>query len=148
MEGEPDAKRMLLNFVVKDFDQIVPRPEEVSVRGISLGYSLSSNGKEVSSDSFPPKGIKPSTTKYHLLNTFDLSLKLETEYSLHVWVRHNDKLFTLQKDFNSGLPAKTYKSMIWDEKIEDWEFAKPYPQDGKAYSWDEEAVEWKERYLD
>ncbi len=141
--GNPDAKKIFINFKIVDFDILKPRPKEVDISNLSFGYKLTREDGLHFSQFFPPLGVRPLATKHDLINSFDVDLMVETEYRLKVWVEFEGITLIEKKIFNTGLPNKTYQSMIWNTETQDWDFAKKYPQDGKIYRWNEEKIDWE-----
>lgn len=51
--------------------------------------------------------------------------------------------YTYDKIRDAFIPPKPHKSWILNEETCRWDAPVPYPTDGNAYVWDEEAQEWK-----
>lgn len=52
--------------------------------------------------------------------------------------------YTYDKTRDAFIPPKPYPSWILNEDSCLWDAPIPYPQDDKAYQWDETATNWKE----
>lgn len=52
--------------------------------------------------------------------------------------------FTYDSDKDAFIPPKPFESWNLNEDTCLWEPPTPYPNDGKYYTWDEEALSWKE----
>jgi hypothetical protein len=52
--------------------------------------------------------------------------------------------FTYDEDLDAFIPPKPFDSWILDETTFAWVAPVPYPEDGEAYTWDEDAGAWVE----
>lgn len=52
--------------------------------------------------------------------------------------------FSYDETRDAFIPPKPFESWLLNEETCNWEAPKPYPTDGKLYSWDEESQEWIE----
>lgn len=52
--------------------------------------------------------------------------------------------YTYDKVLDVFIPPQPYKSWVLNEETYTWEPPMPYPDDGKAYEWDEDNVTWIE----
>jgi hypothetical protein len=50
--------------------------------------------------------------------------------------------FTYDEDRDAFIPPKPFESWVLNNYTCLWEAPEPYPEDGEAYSWDEDAGEW------
>lgn len=53
--------------------------------------------------------------------------------------------YTYDNERDAFIPPKPYNSWILDEDKCLWESPIPYPNDGKIYVWNEEAINWIEK---
>lgn len=52
--------------------------------------------------------------------------------------------FTYDEALDAFIPPKPYESWVLDEATYSWVAPIPYPEDGKDYTWDEDAGAWVE----
>lgn len=50
--------------------------------------------------------------------------------------------YTYDADRDAFIPPKPYESWILNDQTCLWEVPVPYPEDGKAYQWDEDSLNW------
>ena len=52
--------------------------------------------------------------------------------------------FTYNESLDAFIPEPVYKNWVLDEEICNWVAPIPYPNDGKAYIWNDNKIEWEE----
>lgn len=55
------------------------------------------------------------------------------------------KGYTYDKSRDAFIPPKPYKSWTLNKDTCQWDSPKPYPSDGKTYSWNEKTQSWKKK---
>jgi hypothetical protein len=51
--------------------------------------------------------------------------------------------FTYDEELDAFITPKPFDSWVLDEETAQWKAPIAYPEDGEAYTWDEENLEWK-----
>lgn len=56
--------------------------------------------------------------------------------------------YTYDQTRDAFIPPKPFSSWGLNEETCNWDSPTPYPDDEKAYHWDEDTTSWKERVID
>ena len=139
IEGGHEAKRLIIDFIV-----VGEEDKKYDFKEVSFGYQLQKNGGEIVEETWPIPGIKFGKLAPGIITSADIKLEVDTDYKLLVWYTRDIYRHSDMKMFNSGRPFKAYDSMVWNEKTEEWDILKPYPEDAKEpMFWNEEKLEWE-----
>jgi hypothetical protein len=68
----------------------------------------------------------------------------QTSYNANIRKNYAGAGCTYDAERNAFIPPKPYASWILNEDTCRWEAPIVYPEDGKAYAWNEETVSWQE----
>jgi len=143
LEGETDAKNLFVGFVIDS-----KQHEKLNLKNISFGYQLKNDKGVVLESSWPIFGMRFGIQKPGQITSVSEKININTDYTLLVWYEDGIHRETAVEKFNSGLPFKEYESMVWNEKREDWDMLKPYPEvegdEPIRYFWNEEILDWEE----
>ena len=136
----PDAKRLILDFMLEG-----TKNKKYNFRNVRFGYQLQVRDGDIIEKTWPIEGISFTRATPGIITSEDIKLTIDTDYKLLVWYEREGYRATDVAIFNSGKPYKEYDSMIWNEETEEWDYAKPYPEDAfYPHVWDEESLEWVE----
>jgi hypothetical protein len=139
IQGSHEAKRLIIDFVV-----VGEEGKRYDFKNLSFGYQLQKNNDHTIEESWPIQGIRFGKLSPGVITSADIKLEIDTDYRLLVWYTNGSERQSDVKIFNSGRPYKAYDSMVWNEKTEDWDMLKPYPENVYSlYTWNEEKLEWE-----
>jgi len=68
----------------------------------------------------------------------------QTSYNANIRKNYAGAGYTYDAQRDAFIPPKPFESWILDEDTCRWEAPTAYPDDGKAYLWNEETVSWQE----
>ena len=112
----------------------------VEFKDLKFTYDPKQDGNIKQYEMSPPPGVKYVRTDQPYIVVERLKLDMETEYELYLWAENGGKSFETTVNFITPRPAQPYPSWTWDG--EKWNAPVPYPDDGKFYEWDEDALDW------
>jgi len=69
---------------------------------------------------------------------------LQTSYNGTIRANYAGIDYVYDPDLDVFIPPKPYPSWVFDDINIWWMPPTPYPNDGKAYNWDEKIIGWKE----
>lgn len=69
---------------------------------------------------------------------------VRTSYNGNIRKNYAGIGFTYDDDRDAFIPPQPYASWVLNEETCLWEAPVDYPNDGKLYSWDEDALDWVE----
>jgi hypothetical protein len=91
----------------------------------------------VTDNDFPNEGYD------WLVETFS-GTWVQTSYNATIRKNFAGIGFSYDETLDAFIPPKPFESWLLNEETCNWEAPKPFPTDGKLYSWDEESQEWIE----
>jgi len=69
---------------------------------------------------------------------------VQTSYNRNFRKNYAGVGFIYDRVCDAFIPPQKYPSWLFNEDTCQWDAPIPYPEDNKAYSWDEETTSWKE----
>lgn len=69
---------------------------------------------------------------------------VQTSYNANIRKNFAGIGFTYDEELDAFIAPKPFDSWVLDQQTCKWEAPIPYPEDGKAYSWDESQLNWVE----
>ena len=78
-----------------------------------------------------------------LIDTFG-GTWVQTSYNATIRKNFAGTGFTYDETRDAFIPPKPFESWVLNEETYTWEAPKPYPEDGKIYTWNEEITNWEE----
>lgn len=110
------------------------------IRGLSFGVTVTRDGAEKLSRTWPSAGVKFSRTDQDVLITERLEWNAEEFIDIAVWINIAGEEHTATWNLTAPRPPQPYASWTWDGTV--WTPPAAYPDDGGEYFWDEGAQEW------
>jgi hypothetical protein len=107
---------------------------------LSFGYTVTVNGDEAESLSWPPSNIVIRELSRNRVFFYRVDAKPDDEVVLSVWASNAGGMITGETEFVIPRPEQPYPSWVWNG--EGWEAPVEYPDDGESYIWDEESQSW------
>ena len=109
---------------------------------LSFGWTVSVNGEEVSSKSYPEGDIVYVSTDQTYLSMDAIDVSPDDDCVLSVWAENSGEKNETSYEWTVARPDSPHPSWIWNSEIRGWEAPIPMPQDGKTYRWDEDTTSW------
>jgi hypothetical protein len=69
---------------------------------------------------------------------------VQTSYNATIRKNYAGIGYRYDEDLDAFIPPQPFPSWTLNEVTARWMSPTPYPQDGRAYEWDEETLTWKE----
>lgn len=116
----------------------------VEFTNLSGGISVFDNEEKIFSFSFPEENINYISTDQDYVWLFSIigMVVPDKEYILEAYVENADHEEYFVHTFTVDRPPKIHQGWIWDNDIFAWVSPIPYPQDGKAYIWNDDTENW------
>ena len=112
----------------------------LSFKNLSFGFSVELNNLQVFSKSYPAEGVRYVATDQVYLTNDRLDLAPDDQVTLSVWAKNDGKHYESEVFFVIPRPQKPHPSWLWSDGA--WIAPVPYPEDGHAYEWSEEELDW------
>lgn len=121
----------------------IPGQKNIVFQNLSFSISISKDGKEIFSKSYPEPGQKfISSSQSCLISDLVEEAKPLTEYSVAVSANHNDQTFSDSFIVKTPEPFNLFPSWTYDPELGDFVPPVPYPEDDKDYEWSESSQAW------
>lgn len=114
----------------------------VQFENLSFGFTVSVNGLETSTKSYPPEGLRYIATDQQYITNDRITFSPDDEVVLEVWAENAGKRYEGQTTFTIPRPEQPYPSWTWANGY--WQPPTPYPDDDVFYQWNEEQQAWVE----
>ncbi len=108
--------------------------------GLQFGYTLFLGSDVISSESFPPQGVKYLTTDQEYVVATSIAVLPDKNYKLSIWSENSGDRQEIDYDFYVPKPAQPFTSWRWIDTA--WQPPIDYPTDGKFYVWNEKDQLW------
>jgi hypothetical protein len=77
-----------------------------------------------------------------LINITGYPFWIQTSYNGSIRKNYAGVGYRYDEDRDAFIPPKPYSSWVLDEETCKYEAPVPYPEDGEAYQWNEELINW------
>lgn len=114
--------------------------QRLDIRGLSFGVTVTSDGAEILSGTWPPAGVKFSRTDQDVLLTERLIWNSDEAIVINAWLNIAGEEHTATWTLTAPRPAQPYPSWTWNDTA--WVPPVAYPGDGGEYTWDETGQQW------
>ena len=109
---------------------------------LKFGWSLTINGEEVDSASYPPENVSYLSTDQTYISHDNLPGKPDDDCSVAIYAVNGGTRYEHTYSWSIPKPDQPFKSWIWDDEISAWKAPVPMPTDEQMYAWDEDAGDW------
>lgn len=111
---------------------------------LSFGWSLSVDGEESASATYPPEDVVYVSTDQQYMTVDAIDVRPDDACVLTVWAENAGKRFETTHEWTVDRPASPYPSWVWNVETAAWGAPVPMPTDGKRYVWDDDTTSWVE----
>jgi hypothetical protein len=108
--------------------------------GLQFGYNFCSGSDVMSSESFPPQGVRYLTTDQEYVVSTSITTLPSRTYKLNIWSENSGDRQEIDYEFSVPKPARPFLSWVWVDTA--WQPPVDYPTDGKFYVWNENNQSW------
>ena len=116
--------------------------QTVRFEGLEFSVTITRNGGDPATHSFPPPGVTCRETDQDLLTVVPVRWRPDEAITLDVRITDGGITRTGQHSMTVPRPPRPYPSWTWDGSR--WAAPVSYPDDGGIYQWDEAAQAWTE----
>ena len=121
-----------IQFHFESYDEMTP------LKHVRFGYVLNEEEETVSSNNYPPTGVKYNLVNKTAFIIEDITVTPEKNYHVSVFLQTDNETFTEELSFTGPIPERPYPSWTWTDGT--WQAPSPIPPG--PHIWNETTKVW------
>ena len=114
--------------------------ETIHFDGLEFGLTITRDGGDPETHTFPPPGVTYRSTDQDLLTVVPVRWRPDEVITVEVRITTAGQTMTGRHGLTVPRPPRPYPSWVWDSTR--WAAPVPEPDDGGLYQWDEAGKKW------